>query len=219
MIQLQNLTKSFRVAGQRRVVIDDLTVTLKTGESLALMGRNGAGKSTLMQLIAGTMKPDSGSVTSDGTISWPVGFGGSFHPQLTGAQNARFIARIYGVDTEALAAFVEDFTELGDHFTMPMRTYSTGMRARLAFALSMGIDFDTYLVDEVTAAGDAAFREKSRALFHERMRSSGAIMVNHNLPELREFCSAAIVLDRGKVTYFRDLDEAVAMHKATMETT
>ncbi len=216
MIQFEHLTKSFRVGRERRVVIDDLCLTLPTGRSLALLGRNGAGKSTLMQMIAGNMKPDSGGIVSDGTISWPVGFAGSFHPELTGAQNTRFIARVYGVDTAELSAFVADFAELGAHFHMPVRTYSSGMRSRLTFGLSMGIEFDTYLVDEVTSAGDAAFRTKSKHLFAARMERSGAIMVNHNLSELREYCDAALVLERGRLTYFDDLDEAIEAHKQNM---
>jgi capsular polysaccharide transport system ATP-binding protein len=216
MIRFQNLTKSFRVNGHRKIVIDDLDATLPSGKSLALLGRNGAGKSTLLQLIAGTLRPDSGDILSDGTISWPVGFGGSFHRELTGAQNVRFVARIYGVDTDSLAAFVEDFAELGEHFHMPVRSYSSGMRGRLVFGTSMGIHFDTYLVDEVTAVGDARFKRKSRAVFLERMNNSSAILVNHNMAEVRNFCNAGIVLDRGKVRYFEDLEEAIAEHEALL---
>lgn len=218
MIRFENLTKSFRVGGQRRVVIDNLNLTLPTGKSLALLGRNGAGKSTLMQIIAGNMDADHGRVVSDGTISWPVGFAGSFHPELTGAQNTRFIARVYGVDTGELTDFVRGFAELGAHFNEPVRTYSSGMRSRLTFGLSMGIEFDTYLVDEVTAAGDAAFRQKSKQLFAARMERSGAIMVNHNLSELREYCDAALVLEQGRLRYFNDLDEAIELHKENMGT-
>ena len=216
MIRFENLTKGFEVSGQRKLVIDDLTLTIETGRSLALLGRNGAGKSTLMSIIAGNMRPDAGQVVSDGTISWPIGQTGSVHPQMTGAQNVRFLARVYGVDTTELTAFVEDFAQLGDHFHMPVRTYSAGMRARLSFGLSMGIKFDIYLIDEVTSAGDAAFRARSAALFHERMTSSDAIMVNHNLAELREFCSAALLLEHGKLSYFEDLDEAIDRHKRNL---
>lgn len=216
MIRFENLTKSFRVGRQRRYVIKDLNLTLPTGKSLALLGRNGAGKSTLMQMIAGNMHADEGRVVSDGTISWPVGFAGSFHPELTGAQNTRFIARVYGVDTAELTAFVREFAELGPHFHMPVRTYSSGMRSRLTFGLSMGIEFDTYLVDEVTAAGDATFRAKSKTLFAARMERSGAIMVNHNLGELREYCDSALVLENGQLNYFSDLDEAIELHKENM---
>ncbi len=217
MIRFENLTKSFRVRGERRVVIDNLTATLPTGKSLALLGRNGAGKSTLLRLLAGTMRPDSGQIISDGRISWPVGFGGSFHGDLTGAQNVSFIARIYGVDTDSLMSFVEDFAELGKYFHMPVRSYSSGMRSRLTFGASMGIRFDTYLVDEVTAVGDAAFRRKSRAVFAERMRHSSAILVSHELNQLRQFCDAGIVLADGRITYFDDLEEAIALHLELMQ--
>jgi len=213
MIRFENLSKWFWVGRQRKTVIDRLNLTLPKGKSLALLGRNGAGKSTLMQIIAGNLRPDAGRVISDGTISWPVGFAGAFHPDLSGLQNTRFIARVYGVDSEALIYFVRDFAELGAHYAMPVRTYSAGMRSRLTFGLSMGIKFDTYLVDEVTAAGDAAFRAKSKAVFRDRMASSGAIMVNHNLGELREYCTAALVLENGRLQYFDDLDAAIALHR------
>ena len=216
MIRFEQLTKSFRIRGERKVVIDNLNLTLPTGRSLALLGRNGAGKSTLLQLIAGTMRPDSGTIWSDGSISWPVGFAGSFHRDLTGAQNIRFIARIYGVDTDGLLAFVEDFAELGKFFHMPVRSYSSGMRSRLTFGASMGIRFDTYLVDEVTAVGDAVFRRKSRAIFAERMKHSSAIMVNHSMAQVREFCNAGVVLEHGQMQYFDDLEEAIALHEEMM---
>lgn len=216
MIRFENLTKSFWLKGERRVVIDNLNLTLPAGKSLALLGRNGAGKSTLLQIIAGTMRPDSGRVVTDGTISWPVGLGSSFHGDLTGAENVRFIARVYGVDTGGLVAFVRDFAELGKFYHMPVRSYSSGMKSRLTFGASMGIRFDTYLVDEVTAVGDAAFRRKSRAVFAERMQSSSAIMVNHALTQLREYCNAGLVLEAGRIRYFEDLDEAIELHKAQL---
>lgn len=216
MIRFENLTKSFNLRGERKVVIDNLSLTLPTGRSLALLGRNGAGKSTLLQMIAGTMRADHGRIVSDGSISWPVGFGGSFHRELTGAQNIRFIARIYGVDTDALMAFVEDFAELGESFYMPVRSYSSGMRSRLTFGASMGIRFDTYLVDEVTAVGDAAFKRKSRAVFLDRMQTSSAIMVSHSMNQIRQFCNAGLVLENGHLQYFDDLEEAIAAHEAML---
>ena len=216
MIVFENLTKSFNLRGFRKVVIDNLNIVLPTGHSLALLGRNGAGKSTLMQLIAGTLRPDSGRIVSDGSISWPVGLGGSFHRDLTGAQNVRFLARVYGIDTRELEDFVEDFAELGKHFHMPIRSYSSGMRSRLTFGTSMGIPFDTYLVDEVTAVGDTAFKRKSRALFRERMKQSSAILVSHSTGDLRRFCDAGLVLEDGRVTFFEDLEEAIALHEDNM---
>lgn len=216
MIRFENLTKSFEVNGHRRVVIDNLSLTVATGKSLALLGRNGAGKSTLMSIIAGNMRPDHGQVLSDGAISWPIGQAGSVHPNMTGAQNTRFLARIYGVETEELVDFVQDFAQLGEHFHMPVRTYSQGMKARLNFGLSLGIDFDIYLIDEVTSAGDASFRSRSAALFHQRMSNADAIMVNHNLNELKEFCDAALILERGKLQYIEDLEEAIEVHKRNL---
>jgi len=215
-LRFENLTKSFWVQNERKVVIDNLNLTLPPGRSLALLGRNGAGKSTLLEIIAGTMRADHGRVVSDGTISWPVGFGGSFHPELTGAQNIRFIARIYGVDTDELLAFVEDFAEIGKFFHMPVRTYSSGMRSRLTFGASMGIHFDTYLVDEVTAVGDAIFKRKSRAVFAERMKRSGAILVSHSMAQVRQYCDSGIVLADGQLEFFDDLEEAIARHHKLM---
>ena len=216
MIRFENLSKSFRVRGMRYTVIDDLTLTLPTGKSLALLGRNGAGKSTLLQLVAGTLRPDTGRIVSDGTISWPVGYSGSFHREMTGAQNVLFLARAYGVDTDALVAFVEDFAELGDHFHMPLRSYSSGMKSRLAFGVSMGIPFDTYLVDEATATGDARFKKKSRAVFADRMRRASALVVSHSMRQVREYCDSAVLLHEGRLRYYEDLEAAIAEHEALL---
>lgn len=216
MIILRNLTKTFRVQGEEKTVARDLNVTIPTGVSVALLGRNGAGKSTLLQMIAGTQSPTSGKIWSDGTISYPVGFSGSFHGDLTGVQNVRFVARIYGVDTDVLVDFVEDFAELGRHFHMPVRTYSSGMRSRLAFGLSMGIRFDTYLVDEVTSVGDAGFRVKSESLFMERMSTSGAIVVSHTMELIKRICTMALVLENGRVEVYDQIEPAIARHLKNM---
>lgn len=216
MLRLDNVTKRFAVKGGHKTVLDDVSVSFPDGASVALLGQNGAGKSTLLQIIAGTLQTDSGTLTTDRSISWPVGFAGSFHGEMTGAQNVRFIARIYGVDTYELEGFVEDFAELGPHFQMPVRSYSSGMRSRLAFGASMGIGFDTYLVDEVTAVGDQRFRRKSRAVFMERMRSAGAIVVNHDMNQLRDFCQSGCVLHSGGLEYFDDLNEAIRCHEKLM---
>ena len=214
MIRLDHLSKTYHVRGSRKVVADDLCVTFPTGRAVALLGRNGAGKTSLLRMIAGTMDPDSGRVLSTGTISWPVGFAGSFHPELTGAQNTRFLARVYGVDSDRLTDFVAGFAELGRHFHLPFRTYSSGMRSRLAFGISMGIRFDTYLVDEVTSVGDAAFRAKSEEIFRLRLEESGAVVVSHSMEMIRRICDAGAVLEDGRIEWFEDVEEAIAFHDA-----
>ncbi len=213
MIQLDNLCKTYVLNGKKKVVADNITATFPTGVSVGLLGRNGAGKSSLLRMIAGTMDPTSGTIRSTGTISWPVGFGGSFHPDLTGLQNTRFVARIYGVDSDDLIEAVMAFAELGQHFKLPVRSYSSGMRSRLAFGISMGISFDTYLVDEVTSVGDAAFKARSEEVFLERIRSSGAIVVSHALPLIQRICEHGAVLENGQLTYYTDVKEAVRHHQ------
>ena len=216
MIEIENLTKVFWAKGGRKRVVDDLSITFPTGASVALLGRNGAGKSTLLKLIAGTMRPTSGRVLSTGSISYPVGFAGSFHPDMTGLQNARFVARLYGVETDELVDFVEGFAELGPHFRMPLRTYSSGMRARLSFGISMGIPFDTYLVDEVTSVGDGAFRDKSVQVFDDRRRTAGAIVVSHSEFMVRRICDMAVVLENGKATLYSDIEAALEHHSENL---
>lgn len=216
MIRLENLTKIFHLEGRRKVVLQNVNMEFPSGVSIALLGRNGAGKSTLLQMIAGNLAPTSGRIVSTGTISWPVGFAGSFHPDLSGAQNTRFVARIYGVDTDELAAFVDNFAGLGQHFHLPFRTYSAGMRSRLAFGVSMGIPFDTYLVDEVTSVGDANFKAKSAALFKARMETAGAFVVSHSMRMIRDLCQVGVVLENGALHYYEDIEIAIAHHEANM---
>ena len=216
MIRLENLSKTFVLDGRRKVVADGMNATFPTGRAVGLLGRNGAGKSSLLEMIAGTMEPSAGRVVSDGTISWPVGFSGSFHPDLTGLQNTRFVARVYGVDTGEMVAFVEDFAGLGQHFNLPLRTYSSGMRSRLAFGVSMAVPFDTYLVDEVTSVGDAAFRARSARVFLARMRSASAIVVTHSMEQVRQLCTAGAVLEHGRLVYYDNLEAAIAHHNRNM---
>lgn len=218
MIVLKNLTKAFRRGAGRNYIANNINVTFPSRTSVALLGRNGAGKSTLLKIIGGTMRPDSGKVLSSGRVSWQIGFAGSFHPDLTGAQNTRFIARIYGIDVESLEETVNDFAELGDSFYMPFRTYSSGMRARFAFGVSMSIPFEYYLIDEVTSVGDASFRAKCNAVLTERLSSAGSIVVSHNDATLRAICSAGAVLENGVLTYYDDIGAAIEHHNRNMQT-
>lgn len=216
MIELRNLTKIYRMQGTRKVVMQDLNAIFPSKVSVGLLGRNGAGKSTLLKMIAGTADPTSGEILTDGNISFPVGFAGSFHPDMTGAQNTRFVARIYGVSTDALMEYVAEFAELGSHFHLPLRSYSSGMKSRLAFGVSMGLSFDTYLIDEITAVGDASFKRKSRAIFLDRMQNSGSVFVSHSIGMVREMCDAGAVLENGRLRYFEDVNEAIEYHAYNM---
>ncbi|MFT4742098.1 MAG: capsular polysaccharide transport system ATP-binding protein [Yoonia sp.] len=217
MIVLRNLTKTFHGRGFNKVVVDNLNTVFPSKRTIGLLGRNGAGKSTLLKLIAGTSGATSGEILTDGTISFPIGFSGSFHPDMTGAQNTRFVARIYGIDADLLAAYVREFAELGGHFFQPLRTYSSGMRSRLSFGVSMGLTFDTYLVDEITAVGDESFKKKSNAVFLDRMQRSGALFVSHSTGMLREICQSGAVLENGHLTYYDDITDVISAHNENMK--
>lgn len=217
MIELRNLSKSFPTRGGVKHVARGINAVFPKGKSVALMGRNGSGKSTLLQIIAGTMPADTGAVLASGSLSYIVGFAGAFHKDLTGAQNTRFIARIYGVDTDELLDFVRNFAGLEGHLHMPVRSYSSGMKSRLAFGISMGIEFDTYLVDEVTAVGDQSFRSKSAAVFKDRMKRASAIVVTHSIKEVRNLCDAGAVLEKGQLHYFENVEDAIALHVENMK--
>ena len=195
-------------------VLHDVSFDLPPGRNIAILGRNGAGKSTLMRLIAGTLRPDRGRILRRRRISWPMGFSGSFHPALTGAQNTRFVARIYGRDTGALDAIVQDFAELGASYHLPVGTYSSGMKARLAFALSMGVDFEVYLVDEVIGVGDTAFRRKCATAFRQRMDRARVLMISHSATTLRQFCDAGLVMEAGRLTFFDTVAAAIDAHES-----
>lgn len=216
MIRLKNLSKMYTLNGRHKLVADNINAVFPTGVSVALLGRNGAGKSSLLRMISGAMLPTSGEILSSGSISWPVGFSGSFNAELTGEQNCRFVARVYGADTDEVREFVEDFAELGQHYYLPLRSYSSGMKSRLSFGLSMAIPFDTYLVDEVSAVGDAAFKAKSRRVFDARLATAGAVVVSHSMRMLRDSCQAGAVLEGGQLSYFHDIGDAIEVHMENM---
>jgi len=218
MIEFRNVSKYFLTNSGRKVIVDRLDLRLPDGVKVGLLGRNGAGKTTVLAMVAGSVQPASGAIRRTGAISWPLGFGGSFHGELTGAQNVRFVARIYGMDTDALVAYVADFAEIGEFIDMPVRSYSSGMRARLSFGMAMGVAFDWYLVDEITAVGDSRFRKKSLAVFKSRLKDAGLLMVSHSTNTIRNYCDAGLVLENGRVRYFPDVEDAIAAHEANMAT-
>ncbi|MHB8283838.1 MAG: ABC transporter ATP-binding protein [Caulobacteraceae bacterium] len=212
MIHFDHVTKIYHGHGLQNLVLNDLSFTIPKGDTLAICGANGAGKSTLMRLIGGAEMPTRGRITHTMTTSWPIGFTSCFQSSLSGADNARFIARIYGKSVPELLAFVEDFAELGPFFRQPVSTYSSGMVARLAFGVSLAIDFDCYLVDEVTAAGDERFRLRSEAALASRRDNATLIMVSHVPETLKAYCSRGAVLYNGMLSFYDTVDEALDVH-------
>jgi capsular polysaccharide transport system ATP-binding protein len=213
MIRFQNVTKIYKANSVHRIVLDNVSMSLDPMKRYGVMGRNGAGKSTLLRLVAGTDIPTRGTVKRNVRVSWPIGFGGGFHTMMTGRENVVFVSRIYGADPRRVLDFVQDFSELGSYIDVRLQAYSSGMQARLAFGLSMAIDFDFYLVDEVLAVGDARFQARCIAAFAERRRHSGMMMVSHQFVALARNCEAALLFDRGRLLYFEDINDAAEYYK------
>jgi len=215
MIELQNVTKSYRTNTGREYVFRDLSFSLPVGKNVALIGKNGAGKSTLMRLLGGLDAPDSGRIVTTESISWPVGLSGGFQGSLTGRQNAKFICRVYGAIGDAMRqkiAFVEEFAEIDHYFDQPVKTYSSGMRARVAFGLSLAFDFDYYLVDEAMSVGDAHFKKKATAAFKDRISTAKIILVTHGMDQVRALCDYVLLVNHGQVIPFEDVREGIAAY-------
>lgn len=208
MIELANVVKEYGTHSGPVRVLDGINLRVHPGQQLGILGRNGAGKSTMIRLISGTELPTAGSVRRSMSVSWPLAFGGAFQGTLTGYDNLRFICRVYGVDPRNCVQFVEEFSELGIYLREPIRSYSSGMRARLAFAISMTVDFDCYLIDEIIAVGDTRFHAKCMTELFEKRADRGKIIVSHDPGYIRQHCENAAVLSSGKLTYFEDLDLA-----------
>lgn len=215
MIELQNVTKSYPTKFGRQYVIRDVCCTLPTGRNIAILGRNGAGKSTLLRLLGGIDFPDRGVISTDQRISWPLGLGSGFQGSMTGRENCRFVCRIHGQSNfKEVENFVQDFSELGVKFDLPIKTLSGGQKARIAFGLSMAFDFDIYLLDEITAVGDPAFRKKASRLLAERRRESNIVMVSHAATQLRQFdCEIGIVVHEGQMRIFPDIEDALTVYQ------
>lgn len=214
MIEAVELVKDYPTHCGPQRVLDRISFRIGRGEKLAVLGRNGAGKSTLIKLLGGVEEPTGGTVRRSMSLSWPLGFEGGFHPFLTGYDNVKFLARIYRQPLDRLMAFTEDFAELGRAMHMPLETYSTGMRARLAFGLSLGIDFDCYLIDEVILAGDQRFHKKCREALFEQRADRGMILASHAMEIVREYCSQALVLKEGRGKVFADIDTAIDIYQS-----
>lgn len=212
MITCQNLRKSYPSGHGRREILKGISFSLAKGERLAVLGRNGAGKTTLIKQIGGVELPDSGRIIRGMTNSWPIGFNGGFQGSLTGYDNARFVARIYGKSYAEMREFVEDFTELGGALRQPVKTYSSGMRARLAFALSLGIEFDCYLIDEVILVGDQNFARKCHVELFQKRADRAMIIVSHDMGIIQEVCNRAMVISNGVAEQYEEVALAVARY-------
>jgi len=212
MIEFESVRKTYRLGGVEKVIINDLTMTFPKNTNIGILGHNGAGKSTLMRLIAGAELPDAGRIRRNANVSWPLGFAGGFNGAMTGMENIRFVARMYGHEVEEVAAFVQDFSELGSSLRLPINTYSSGMKARLAFGISMAIDFDYYLIDEITAVGDAKFKRKCADVFEQKLEFSNIIMISHSVSTIRKYCESACLLNQGILTFFKDVNDAIKQH-------
>lgn len=217
MIKLDNLTKFYPLSnGDKHFVFREFTFTFPDDCSIGLIGRNGAGKSTLMRLLSGADIPNAGRVITDKKISWPVGLAGGFQQSLSARDNVKFVARVYGYKGEELeekVRYIEEFAEIGKYFDEPMNTYSSGMRSRIGFGLSMAFDFDYYLIDEAGAVGDAKFKKKSDAIYKEKLSNSKVIMVSHNMAEIEQWCDKVILVNSGKTIVYDDVKEGIEMYK------
>lgn len=214
MIRLHNVSKQYRTRHGWRTVLDQVNLALAPGRNVGILGRNGAGKSTLIRLLAGAEQPSSGRIHRGMKVSWPLAFGGAFQGHLTGLDNLRFICRVYNVDYRPLVPFIEEFTELGEYFREPLSRYSMGMTTRLAFALSMAIEFDCFLIDEAMVVGDKRFHDRCHDELFRKRRDRAFILVSHDENVIRLYCERACVLHQGRLHDFPSVDEAYAFYQA-----
>jgi capsular polysaccharide transport system ATP-binding protein len=213
MIKFDNVLKFYSIHRHRKIVLDHVSINFEPGVSYGIMGINGAGKSTLMRLIAGTELPNSGRIWRSVRLSWPLGFSGGLHGNLTGRENVQFLARLYGESPQNVIEFVDDFAEIGPYMDAPVKTYSSGMIARVAFGLSMAIRFECYLIDEVMSVGDARFQARCQVEFKKRKENSDIIMISHDTAAIREYCERGLVLANGQLHYFHEVDDAIELYK------
>lgn len=217
MFELRNVTKSYLTPKGRRYVFRNLSLSIPPGKNIGLIGRNGAGKSTLMRLLGAADIPDSGSVVTDKSISWPVGLTGGFQGSMTGRENIKFVCRVYGAvgdDMREKIRYVQEFAEIGDWIDEPIKTYSSGMRSRVAFGLSMAFDFDYYLIDEVMSVGDAQFKRKCVDVFQEKLQQSKVVLVTHNMNEVQKICDIVLLVRDGEIQVYEDVAEGIKAYNS-----
>lgn len=213
MITLNGITKYYSTRSGLHTVLDEIDLIINPGEKIGILGRNGAGKSTLIRILSGAERPSAGYLKREMSLSWPLAFGGAFQGSLTGFDNLKFICRVYGVNYRDKIEYVQDFTELGKYFCEPVKSYSSGMRSRLAFAISMAVEFDCFLIDEIISVGDARFHNKCQAELFEKRKDRSLVIVSHEAHNIREHCSRIGVLNAGKINMFDDVDVAYEFYQ------
>lgn len=216
MIELRNVSKSYRTKAGRVPVFENLSLVIPEGKNVAILGNNGVGKSTLLRLLGGIDIPDSGRIHTNKSISWPVGLSGGFQGSMTGRENVKFVARVYGAEGQRMTEVVrevEEFAEIGRYFDQPVKQYSSGMRARLAFGLSLAFDFDYYLIDEAMSVGDAHFREKATAAFQDRIDKANVLLISHGMGQVRKICNHVLVLKKGAIEQYEDVEAGIAAYQ------
>jgi len=214
MFDLIGVSKSYKIKGVRKNVLDDVSFSFPKDRNVAIMGPNGVGKSTLMRMLAGIEAPDRGRIHRSVQVSWPMGFSGGFNGLMTGLENVRFVARLYGADTEAVIDYVETFAQLGASFRLPIQSYSNGMKSRLALGLSLAVDFDCYLIDEITEVGDRAFRARSKRAFEEKLSRANVVVVSHSASTIRDYCECGVLIRDRSLIYYDAIEDLIGAYEA-----
>jgi len=216
MIRLENVTKYFKTKHGKKYILKNVTMTIPENTNVGILGINGAGKSTFLRMLGGIDFPNSGKVYSDKSFSWPMGLAGGFQGSMTGKQNVKFVARVFGKnekEIKEIVEFVKEFSELDDYFDMPIKTYSSGMKSRLSFGLSLAFDFDYILIDETLSVGDARFKKKSKEALMKKIEKSNVLMVSHSMNDLKNICDVGIVLNNGQISYYEDINDAIKIYR------
>jgi capsular polysaccharide transport system ATP-binding protein len=217
MIELINVTKFFRTKSGKKYILKDVTFTIPENKNIAILGRNGTGKSTFMRMLGNIEFPNSGKIVSNKTFSWPLGLNGGFVGSMSGRANVKFVARLYGKNPNQIRKvikFVKEFSELGEYFEMPIKTYSSGMKGRLGFGLSLAFDFDYMLIDETLSVGDSKFRKKSKEALIQKIKKCNILLVSHDMKTVKELCESGIIVNNGQMHYFENVEDAVREYEA-----
>ena len=215
MIELKNVTKYFKTKHGKKYILKDVSIVIPSNHNVGILGQNGTGKSTIMRMLGQIEFPNSGKIISNKSFSWPLGLSGGFVGNMSGKANVKFVCRLYGksrTETKAIVDFVKEFSALKDYFDMPIKTYSSGMKSRLSFGLSLSFDFDYLLIDETLSVGDAKFKKKSKDALLKKIETCNVLLVSHDMKTLKEICDVGIVVNNGQIEYFDKIDNAISQY-------